>query len=67
MPLGRLAGLVAGMPSWMSLIIEQDELNLTPPPGQGRVPKPATDRLVTVHDATCRKGATRCLGRPTSS
>jgi hypothetical protein len=31
MPLGRLAGLVASMPSWINLIIEQDELNLTPP------------------------------------
>ena len=38
MPLGRLAGLVAGMPSWIGLIIEQDELNLTPPPGQGTYP-----------------------------
>ena len=50
MPLGRLAGLVAGMPSWRGLIIEQDELNLTPPPGQGYIPssRPLT-RLVTVH------------------
>ena len=36
MPLARLAGLVATMPSWISLIIEQDELNLTPPPGAGQ-------------------------------
>jgi uncharacterized damage-inducible protein DinB len=35
MPFGRLAGLVAAMPSWVNLIIEQDELDLTPPPGQG--------------------------------
>ena len=26
MPLGRLAGLVAMMPSWLSMIIEKDEL-----------------------------------------
>jgi len=29
MPFGRLAGLVASMPSWVSLIIDQDELDLT--------------------------------------
>src|SRR5207245_7307468 len=46
MPLGRLAGLVASMPSWVTLIIEQDELNLTPPPGQGQYQQPATDKLV---------------------
>src|ERR1700676_1018724 len=28
MPLGRLAGLVASMPSWVTLITEQDELDL---------------------------------------
>ena len=32
-----------------------------------RIQQPATDALVTVHERTCRKGATRCLGRPTSS
>jgi hypothetical protein len=35
-PLGRLAGLVASMPSWGVVIIEKEELNLTPPPGQGQ-------------------------------
>ena len=33
MPLGRLAGLVAMMPSWLTAIIEQDELDIAPPPG----------------------------------
>jgi uncharacterized damage-inducible protein DinB len=33
MPLGRLAGLVAMMPSWLSMIIEKEELDLVPPPG----------------------------------
>jgi uncharacterized damage-inducible protein DinB len=56
MPLGRLAGLVASMPSWISLIIEQDELNLTPPPGQGTFQQPATNTLVAVHDANVQKG-----------
>ena len=56
MPLGRLAGLVATMPSWISLIIDEDELNLTPPEGQGTFQKPAIDTLVAVHDANVQKG-----------
>ena len=56
MPLGRLAGLVASMPSWINLIIEQDELNLTPPPGQGTYQQPATSTLVAVHEANVQKG-----------
>ena len=56
MPLAQLAGLVASMPSWISLVIEQDELNLTPPPGQGTYQQPATDSLVSVHDANVQKG-----------
>jgi uncharacterized damage-inducible protein DinB len=50
MPLGRLAGLVASMPSWIPLIIEQDELDLTPPPGRGQYQQPSTDALVDTHD-----------------
>jgi uncharacterized damage-inducible protein DinB len=50
MPLGRLAGLVASMPSWVTLILEKDELDLTPPPGAGQYQQPATDTLVEVHD-----------------
>jgi uncharacterized damage-inducible protein DinB len=50
MPLARLAGLVASMPSWVSLIIEKDELNLTPPPGQGQFQQPSIDTLVSTHD-----------------
>ena len=56
MPLGRLAGLVAAMPSWISLIIDQDELNLTPPEGQGTFQQPATDTLVAIHDKHVQKG-----------
>ena len=56
MPLGRLAGLVATMPSWINLIIEQDELNLTPPAGQGTYRQPAINELVAVHDANVQKG-----------
>jgi len=34
MPLLRLAGRVASMPSWIALIIKHDELKLSPPAGQ---------------------------------
>jgi len=50
MPLGRLAGLVASMPSWIGLIINQDELDLTPPQGQGQFQQPATSSLAETLD-----------------
>lgn len=56
MPLGRLAGLVATMPSWVTLIIDQDELNLTPAPGSGQFTPPPTDKLVEAHDRVLAKG-----------
>ncbi len=46
MPLGRLAGLVASMPSWVSLIIDQNELDVAPPQGQGQYQQPSSDALV---------------------
>src|SRR5689334_14198832 len=55
MPLGRLAGLVASMPSWVGLIIDQDELDLTPPPGSGTYHQPKTEELVASHDALIAK------------
>lgn len=55
MPLGRLAGLVASMPSWITLIIEQDELDLTPPPGRGQYQQPPADRLVETLDGHVAK------------
>jgi uncharacterized damage-inducible protein DinB len=55
MALGRLAGLVASMPSWVTLIIEQDELDLTPPPGRGQYQQPATDKLVEALDTHVTK------------
>jgi len=33
MPFGRLAMLVARMPSWIAMVIERDELDLNPPGG----------------------------------
>jgi uncharacterized damage-inducible protein DinB len=50
MPLGRLAGLVASMPSWITLIIDQDELDLNPPAGRGQYQQPSTDKLVDALD-----------------
>ena len=50
--LARLAGLVASMPSWVTLIIEQDELDLTPPQGGGQIP------------AAGHQSARRDAGRP---
>jgi uncharacterized damage-inducible protein DinB len=55
MPLGRLAGLVATMPSWISLIIDQDELDLNPPAGGGQYHQPSTDKLVEALDRDVAK------------
>jgi uncharacterized damage-inducible protein DinB len=54
MSLGRLAGLVASMPSWVPMIIGQDDLELNPP-GGGQHQPPPTSQLVEVHDAHVRK------------
>jgi uncharacterized damage-inducible protein DinB len=37
MPLGRLAMLVAQMPSWISMVITQDQLDLNPPGGGSNI------------------------------
>ncbi len=55
MPLGRLAGLVASMPSWISLIIDQDSLDLNPPSGGGQYQQPSTAELAAVHDKNLTK------------
>jgi uncharacterized damage-inducible protein DinB len=55
MPLGRLAGMVASMNSWFSLILDQDELDLTPKPGAGQYKPPSMGSLVATHDATLAK------------
>jgi hypothetical protein len=50
------------MPSWITLVIEQDELNLTPPPGQTQYQQPSMDTLVEVldkHVAKARESLTR--------
>jgi uncharacterized damage-inducible protein DinB len=52
MPLGRLAMLVAGMPSWFDLIINRDELDLNPPGGSNlsQAPLRTPEELVKAHD-----------------
>src|SRR5690348_13975668 len=48
MPLGRLVQLVAGMPSWISLIVRDDELDLNPPGGGRHAPPPLHTRAERV-------------------
>ena len=45
MPLGRLAGLVASMPSWVPMIIDLPEIDIAPT-GGGQYQQPPTDKLV---------------------
>jgi uncharacterized damage-inducible protein DinB len=54
MPLGALAGLVAAMPSWVTIVLEQEELDLSPP-GGGQNQPPSTDTLVETHDGHVTK------------
>src|SRR4029453_10808807 len=49
MALGGLAGMIATMPAWVTLIVKQDELDLTPP-GGGQWKLPSQKELVTAHD-----------------
>ena len=56
MPLLRLAGLVASMPSWFALIINQDELELSPPSGQGQYKQPTVAELVSSLDKALKDG-----------
>jgi uncharacterized damage-inducible protein DinB len=53
MPLGRLAMLVARMPTWFGLIVNQDDLELNPPAGSSNVdqrPLKTAAELVKAHD-----------------
>ena len=54
MPFGRLAGLVARMPSWIPMIVNQDSLDLNPPGGATATYNPPPLRtsadLVKAHD-----------------
>jgi len=52
MPFGRLAGLVARMPSWISMILERDDLDLKPQAGSNFDQRPlrTAAELVAAHD-----------------
>src|SRR5262245_57148644 len=53
MPLGRLAMLIAPMPSWITLIVNKDELDLNPPGGGSNIdqkPLRTGAELVQAHD-----------------
>ena len=62
MPLLRLAGLVATMPSWIALIINQNELELRPAAGQGQFQQPAADGLVAALDKAVQEGRDALAG-----
>ena len=62
MPLGRLAGLVATMPSWVALIVGQDELELNPPAGGGQFQQPSTPERVEVHAGHIKKAREALAG-----
>ena len=62
MPLLRLAGLVASMPSWIALIINQDELELSPPAGQGQYQQPTVEGLVATLDKAVTDGRAALAG-----
>jgi uncharacterized damage-inducible protein DinB len=61
MPFGRLATLVARMPSWVSLIIKQDELNLGGSGGDQR-PLRTSAELTQAHDQAVADGLTALAG-----
>jgi uncharacterized damage-inducible protein DinB len=52
MAFGRLAMLVARMPSWISMVIKQDEIDLNPPGGSNMDQRPlrTSAELVQAHD-----------------
>ena len=62
MPLLGLAGLVASIPSWIALIINQNELELSPPAGQGQFQQPTVDGLVATLDKAVQDGRAALQG-----
>ena len=62
MPLMRLAGLVASMPSWIALIINRDELDLNPPGGKGVYQQPTGDELLQAVDKAAVDGRAALSG-----
>lgn len=73
MPLGRLAMLVATMPSWIPMMLTRDDLDLNPPGGSSYSQKPlrTAAELVEAHDRalaeareTLRTASEEHLNRP---
>ena len=62
MPLMRLAGLVAAMPSWIALIINQEQLELSPPEGQRQYQQPTVESLIATLDKAVQDGRTALQG-----
>jgi uncharacterized damage-inducible protein DinB len=62
MPLLRLAGLVASMPSWFALVINKEELELNPAPGAGQYQQPTADALVQILDKSLADGRAALKG-----
>lgn len=58
MPIGYLSALVAAMPSWIAMMVDQDELDLAPLGGPGERPKPPGNNreLLTAHEDAVAKG-----------
>jgi uncharacterized damage-inducible protein DinB len=53
MAFGRLAMLVATMPTWVNMVIDKDELDLNPPQGASNInqrPLRTSQELVAAHD-----------------
>lgn len=61
MPLGYLSTLVATMPSWIAMAVEQDELDLAPPGGAPKTPEPRTAAELLAAHAQSVAGAKRAL------
>jgi uncharacterized damage-inducible protein DinB len=65
MPFGRLAMLCAQMPSWVSLVIDKDELDLNPPGGGSNVdtrPLRTAAELTRAHDENVAKARLSLAG-----
>ena len=62
MPLLRLAGLVASMPSWISFVIDQDSIDLNPPAGKGQYQQPSTENLVQALEKAAADGRAALSG-----
>jgi hypothetical protein len=68
MPFGYLAALVATMPAWVAMMIEQDSLDLKPPGGGGYTPPPTStsrERLAAADDSVAK--AREALRRTTDA